>query len=58
MMRVMKLMLVILFFMMTYQTVQSALGINSFITKNGFFIDFALLFVPLFYFLIKMSKNA
>lgn len=58
MLRVMKLMLLILFFMMTVQTVQSACGINSFITKNGLFIDFALLFVPLFYYLIKMSRNA
>lgn len=58
MLRVMKLVLILIFFVMTYQTVQSALAINSFITRNGLFIDFALLFIPLFYFLIKMSKNA
>jgi uncharacterized membrane protein len=58
MLRVMKLVLIIIFFVMTFQTVQSALGITSFVTKNGLFLDFALLFIPLFYFLIKMSKNA
>ncbi|MFM2212990.1 MAG: hypothetical protein RL427_253 [Bacteroidota bacterium] len=58
MLRVMKLVLIIVFFVMTYQTVESALGITSFVTKNGLFIDFALMFIPLFYFLIKMSKNA
>jgi uncharacterized membrane protein len=58
MLRVMKLMLIILFFLMTYQTVLSASGITSFVTRNGLFLDFALLFIPVFYFLIKMSKNA
>jgi len=58
MLRMMKLMLILIFFVMTYQTVQSAKGGSNFITTNGLFIDFALLFIPLFYFLIKMSKNA
>lgn len=58
MLRVMKLIMIIIFFVMTYQTVQSALGSINFVTKNGLFLDFALLFIPIFYFLIKMSKNA
>lgn len=58
MMRIMKLMLIIVFFVMTYQTVQTAVGGTGIITRGGLFIDFALLFIPIFYFLIKMSKNA
>ncbi|MGC4039500.1 MAG: DUF1648 domain-containing protein [Flavobacterium sp.] len=58
MFRVMKIAIVIVFFMIGFQTVQIAMGAPDFLGKWFMMILFALIFSPVFYFLIQSSKNA
>lgn len=58
MFRIMKIALVLVFFILTYQTVQIASDLPDIFGKSFLFLVFALVFVPVFYFLIQSSKNA
>jgi uncharacterized membrane protein len=58
MFRVMKITLVLLFFLMAYTTVQVALGLPDLFGRWFLLLLFTLIFAPLFYFLIQSSKNA
>jgi len=58
MLRGMKGSVITVFLVMNYQTVQTAMGLTDGMGHYGMLLDFAIIFVPLFYFLIKMSKNA
>jgi uncharacterized membrane protein len=58
MLRVMKVMLVIVFFLIDYQTTQIALGMPNNFGKWFLLLDFTLIFAPIFYFLIQSSKNS
>lgn len=58
MLRVMKVCLVIVFFNLEYKTVQLALDFNDIFGKWSLVLDLSLIFIPLFYFLIKFSKNS
>jgi len=58
MLRVMKLAIILVLFLMEYETVQLALAIPDPLSNWYMMIDFTLIFVPLFYFLIKTSQNA
>lgn len=58
MFRIMKITIVLVFFMMTFETVQIALGLPDVFGKWFILIAFALIFVPIFWLLILSSKNA
>lgn len=58
MFRVMKIALVFVFFILTYQTVQIASDLPDIFGKSFLFLVFGLVFAPVFYFLIQSSKNA
>jgi uncharacterized membrane protein len=58
MLRIMKLALIIVFFSMEYETVQIAMNIPDPLTKWYVLFDFTMIFLPLFYFLIKSSQNS
>lgn len=58
MFRILKIAIVIVFFLIAFETVQIALGLPDVLGKWFLLIVFTLLFAPLFYFLIKSSKNA
>lgn len=57
MFRVLKIAIVSIFFLMTFETVQIALGLPDVFGKWFILIVFALIFVPIFCFLILSSKN-
>lgn len=58
MFRMMKIAILIVFFIIEYHTVQVALGLPSLLGKWFMLIVFTLVFAPVFYFLIQSSKNA
>ena len=58
MFRILKIAIVIVFFLIAFETVQIALGLPDLFGNWFLLIVFTLLFAPLFYFLIKSSKNA
>ncbi|WP_284652125.1 DUF1648 domain-containing protein [Flavobacterium terrisoli] len=58
MIRVMKTMVLLTFFVLDYQTTQIALGLPDIFGNWFLFLLFAMIFVPLFYFLIQSSKNS
>lgn len=58
MFRIIKIAIIIVFFMIGFQTVQIAMGAPDFLGKWFVMIMFGLIFVPIFYFLIQSSKNA
>lgn len=58
MLRVLKVMILLVFFVLDYKTVQIALGLPDLFGRWFLLLVFALFFVPIFYFLIQSSKNA
>lgn len=58
MFRILKIAIVMIFFLMAFETVQIALGLSDVFGKWFLLIVMALLFVPIFFFLILSSKNA
>lgn len=56
--RILKIAVLLIFFMLDYQTIQLALGLPSLLGKSFMLIVFTLLFAPIFYFLIQSSKNS
>lgn len=58
MLRVMKITLLIVFFILDYQTMQLAIGLPDLFGRWFLLIVFTLVFTPIFYFLIQSSKNA
>lgn len=58
MIRVLKVFVLLIFWVLDYKTVQIALGWPDILGKWFLFLLFALLFAPLFYFLIQLSKNS
>lgn len=56
--RILKIAVLLIFFMLDYQTIQLALGLPSLFGKSFMLIVFTLLFAPIFYFLIQSSKNS
>jgi uncharacterized membrane protein len=58
MLRVMKIMLLLVFFVLDYKTIQIALSLPDLFGRWFLLLVFALVFVPIFYFLIQSSKNA
>lgn len=58
MIRVMKIMVLLVFFVLDYQTTQIALGLPDLFGRWFLLLVFAMVFVPLFYFLIQSSKNS
>ncbi|QBZ98662.1 DUF1648 domain-containing protein [Flavobacterium sangjuense] len=58
MFRILKIAIVIVFFLIAFETVQIALGLPDVLEKWFLLIVFTLVFAPIFYFLIISSKNA
>lgn len=58
MFRIMKIAIVLVFFLIAFETVQIALGLPDILGKWFLLIVFALIFVPIFWLLILSSKNA
>ena len=58
MFRIMKIAIVLVFFLMAFETVQTALDLPDVFGKYFLLIVFALIFVPIFWLLILSSKNA
>jgi len=58
MFRVMKTSIIIVFFLIAFETVQVATGNPDVLGKWFMFIIFSMIFAPVFYFLIQSSKNA
>lgn len=58
MIRVLKVFVLLIFWMLDYKTVQIALGWPDVLGSWFLFLLFALLFAPIFYFLIQLSKNS
>lgn len=58
MIRVLKVFVLLIFWILDYKTVQIALGWPDILGKWFLFLLFTLLFAPLFYFLIQLSKNS
>ena len=58
MLRRLKIVLLLVFFLLDYQTVQIALGWPDIFGRWFILILFATLFIPIFYFLIQSSKNS
>lgn len=58
MFRVMKIAILLVFFMGAYETVAFSLGFPNVFGKWFMLILFSLIFAPIFYFLIQSSKNA
>jgi hypothetical protein len=58
MFRILKIAIVIVFFIIAFETVQIALGLPDVFGKWFLLIAFTLVFAPIFYFLIISSKNA
>ena len=56
--RILKLAVLFIFFLLDFQTIQIALGQPDIFGRWFLLVVFAMLFVPLFYFLIQTSKNA
>lgn len=56
--RVMKVAMVMVFFILDYQSVQLVLNLPNFFGKYFLLLVFALVFAPVFYFLIEFSKNS
>ncbi|MEM0543301.1 DUF1648 domain-containing protein [Flavobacterium sp. j3] len=56
--RIMKLTVLATFFLLDFQTIQIALGQPDIFGRWFLLLVFAMIFVPLFYFLIQSSKNA
>ena len=58
MLRVLKVMMLLVFFVLDYKTIQIALGLPDLFGRWFLLLLFALVFVPIFYFLIQSSKNS
>ena len=58
MLRVLKVVMVLVFFVLDYKTIQIALELPDLFGKWFLLLVFALVFVPIFYFLIQISKNS
>ena len=58
MIRVLNLVIIIIFFVIEYKTIQIALGVTEDLGRGFIMMIFALIFVPIFYFLIQFSKNS
>jgi uncharacterized membrane protein len=58
MIRVLKVFVLLIFWILDYKTVQIALGWPDVLGSWFLFLLFALLFSPIFYFLIQSSKNS
>lgn len=58
MLRILKLVVIIIFFAIEYKTIQIALGATEDLGRGFILMIFALIFVPIFYFLIQSSKNS
>lgn len=58
MLRIMKIAVLLVFFILDYQTMQIALGLPDIFGRWFLLIVFTLIFAPVFYFLIQSSKNA
>jgi uncharacterized membrane protein len=58
MIRVLKVFVLLIFWILDYKTVQIALGWPDVLGSWFLFLLFALLFAPIFYFLIQLSKNS
>jgi uncharacterized membrane protein len=58
MFRVMKIAILLVFFLIAFETVQVALGLPNVLGKWFLLIIFAMVFIPVFFFLIISSKNA
>lgn len=58
MLRFLKLVIIIIFFILEYKTIEIALGTNEDLGRGFVLMIFALIFVPIFYFLIQFSKNS
>lgn len=58
MIRVLKVFVLLIFWILDYKTVQIALGWPDVLGKWFLLLLFTLLFAPIFYFLIQLSKNS
>ena len=58
MLGILKLVIIIIFFIIEYKTIQIALGATEDLGHGFVLMIFALIFVPIFYFLIQFSKNS
>mgnify|MGYP000936454574 CR=1 FL=1 len=58
MIRVLNLIIIIIFFVIEYKTIQIALGVTEDLGRVFIMMILALIFVPIFYFLIQFSKNS
>lgn len=58
MIRILKVFVLLIFWMLDYKTVQIALGWPDVLGKWFLLLLFTLLFAPIFYFLIQLSKNS
>ena len=56
--RVFKIALVVIFLIIEYMTLQMVTDLPDVLGKSSMFLVFAVLFTPIFYFLIQTSKNA
>lgn len=58
MIRIMKVSLILVFFLLDIHTIRTALNYPDILGKWFLLVLFALIFIPLFYFLIQFSKNS
>ena len=58
MLRILKLVIVVIFFIIDYKTIQIAIGVTKDLGSGFIMMIFALIFAPIFYFLIQFSKNS
>lgn len=58
MLRMLNVMLLLVFFLLDYQTIRIALNLPDLFGRWFMLLVFAMVFVPIFYFLIQSSKNS